>query len=107
MSGSTFNQSTLLESVSRTGRLVTVEENAVAGGAGSAVNEVLAAEKLILLTNTKGLLDKAGKLLTGLSSVQVKDLIDDGTVALTGYSASEDVVQSPFQNHGSEPATIL
>lgn len=40
----------------------------------------LKAEKLILLTNTAGVLDKDGKLLTGLSIKKVKDLITDGTV---------------------------
>jgi acetylglutamate kinase len=40
----------------------------------------LKAEKLILLTNTTGVLDKEGKLLTGLSINQVKDLIGDGTI---------------------------
>ncbi len=42
--------------------------------------EVLDAEKLILLTNTPGLLDKAGKLLTGLSAADVDKLIADGTI---------------------------
>ena len=42
--------------------------------------EVLKAEKLILLTNTAGLLDKQGKLLTGLKVGGVKQLIEDGTV---------------------------
>ncbi len=40
----------------------------------------LKAEKLILLTNTTGVLDKAGNVLTGLSIQQVKDLIGDGTI---------------------------
>ncbi len=44
------------------------------------VAEVLGAEKLILLTNTKGLLDKEGQLLTGLSAQEVDGLIDDGTI---------------------------
>jgi acetylglutamate kinase len=44
------------------------------------VAEVLGAEKLILLTNTTGLLDKEGKLLTGLSAPEVDALIDDGTI---------------------------
>jgi len=42
--------------------------------------EILQAEKLILLTNTEGLLDKDGKLLTGLSAARVNELIDDGTI---------------------------
>jgi acetylglutamate kinase len=42
--------------------------------------EVLAAEKLILLTNTVGLLDKQGELLTGLGATDVDRLIADGTI---------------------------
>ena len=42
--------------------------------------EALDAEKLLLLTNTAGLLDKDGELLTGLDAVQVKALIADGTI---------------------------
>ena len=38
------------------------------------------AEKLILLTNTTGVLDKEGKLLTGLSAKDVEALIADGTI---------------------------
>ncbi|MBN1379267.1 MAG: acetylglutamate kinase [Gammaproteobacteria bacterium] len=41
---------------------------------------VLKAEKLILLTNTAGILDKSGKLLTGLKPDQVKQLIENGTI---------------------------
>ncbi len=44
------------------------------------VAEVLQAEKLILLTNTAGLLDKQGQLLTGLGIHQVGKLIADGTI---------------------------
>ena len=44
------------------------------------VSEILQAEKLMLLTNTAGLLDKKGNLLTGLSTKQVDDLIADGTI---------------------------
>lgn len=43
--------------------------------------EVLKAEKLILLTNTAGLLDKQGRLLTGLRVRDVQGLIEDGTVS--------------------------
>ncbi|MBL1278453.1 MAG: acetylglutamate kinase [Ectothiorhodospiraceae bacterium] len=42
--------------------------------------ETLQAEKLILLTNTAGLLDKKGELLTGLGTNRVNDLIADGTI---------------------------
>ena len=41
---------------------------------------VLGAEKLMLLTNTPGVLDKQGALLTGLSSGDVETLIADGTI---------------------------
>ncbi len=42
--------------------------------------ECLKAEKLVLLTNTAGLLDKQGEVLTGLSSARVDELIKDGTI---------------------------
>jgi acetylglutamate kinase len=43
--------------------------------------EILGAEKLILLTNTPGVLDKAGTLLTGLTPKQIDDLVADGTLS--------------------------
>ncbi|MDD3610016.1 MAG: acetylglutamate kinase [Halothiobacillaceae bacterium] len=42
--------------------------------------QVLGAEKLLLLTNTPGVLGKEGQLLTGLSARDVEALIDDGTI---------------------------
>jgi len=42
--------------------------------------EILCAEKLLLLTNTSGLLSKDEELLTGLSIAQVNSLIADGTI---------------------------
>ena len=42
---------------------------------------VLQAEKLMLLTNIPGVLDKQGKLLTELTSRQIDDLIADGTIS--------------------------
>ncbi|HIF55431.1 MAG: acetylglutamate kinase [Methylococcales bacterium] len=45
------------------------------------IAEVLAAEKLLLLTNTTGILDKENRLLTGLSIADIDDLIADGTIA--------------------------
>ncbi len=41
---------------------------------------VLAAEKLILLTNTPGVLDKEGKLLTDLSARTIDEMFADGTI---------------------------
>src|SRR3989338_370001 len=43
--------------------------------------EALHAEKLVLLTNTPGVLDKNGKLLTGLTPRQIDDLVADGTLS--------------------------
>ncbi|MBS0346991.1 MAG: acetylglutamate kinase [Proteobacteria bacterium] len=43
--------------------------------------EVLKAEKLVLLTNTPGVLDKDGKLLTGLTPRQIDELVADGTLS--------------------------
>ena len=40
----------------------------------------LAAEKFMLLTNTTGVLDAGGKLLTGITAKQVDALIADGTI---------------------------
>jgi acetylglutamate kinase len=42
---------------------------------------VLGAEKLILLTNTAGILDKQENILTGLNGSKVNELIADGTIA--------------------------
>jgi len=42
--------------------------------------EILSAEKLLLLTNTSGLLSKEDELLTGLSIDEVNRLIADGTI---------------------------
>jgi acetylglutamate kinase len=58
------------------GRAYNINADLVAGK----MAEVLHAEKLILLTNIRGLLNKQGDLLTGLSAAQVYDLIDDGTI---------------------------
>ncbi len=41
---------------------------------------VLAAEKLLLLTNTPGVLDKAGQLLTDLSAREIDAMFADGTL---------------------------
>ncbi len=58
------------------GRSYNINADLVAGK----LAEVLRAEKLILLTNTVGLLDRQGELLTGLDAARVRDLIADGTI---------------------------
>ncbi|WP_368641093.1 acetylglutamate kinase [Castellaniella ginsengisoli] len=43
--------------------------------------EVLGAEKLVMLTNTPGVLDKSGKLLRSLSAQTIDALFQDGTLS--------------------------
>ena len=62
--------------VDDTGQSYNINADLVAGK----LAEVLQAEKLILLTNTTGILDKENKLLTGLDAKQVTKLIDDGVI---------------------------
>jgi acetylglutamate kinase len=62
--------------VGEDGRSYNINADLVAGH----MAEVLKAEKLILLTNTTGLLDKQGEMLTGLGADDVAALIDDGTI---------------------------
>ena len=59
------------------GRSYNINADLVAGK----MAEVLKAEKLILLTNTQGILDKQGKLLTGISLERVNELIENGTIS--------------------------
>lgn len=59
--------------------------------------EILGAEKLILLTNTPGVLDKEGNLLTGLTPKQIDDLVADGTLSggmLPKISSALDAARS-------------
>lgn len=62
--------------VGKDGRSYNINADLVAGK----IAEVLKAEKLMLLTNVAGLQDKQGKVLTGLSTSQVDELIADGTI---------------------------
>jgi acetylglutamate kinase len=45
------------------------------------IAETLAAEKLVLLTNTPGVLDKQGRLITGLTAQRIDELFADGTIS--------------------------
>ena len=63
--------------VGESGESYNINADLVAGK----IAETLKAEKLILLTNTPGVLDKKGNVLTGLSAAKVKNLIEDGTIS--------------------------
>lgn len=59
--------------------------------------EVLRAEKLLLLTNTPGVLDKSGQLLTNLSAREIDELFADGTISggmLPKISSALDAAKS-------------
>ncbi len=62
--------------VGESGQSYNINADLVAGK----IAEVLSAEKLIMLTNTEGLLDKNGKVLTGVSVEEVDNLIKKGTI---------------------------
>ena len=62
--------------VGQDGQSYNINADLVAGK----IAEVLHAEKLMLLTDTTGVLDKAGALLTGLDARRGQALIDDGTI---------------------------
>jgi acetylglutamate kinase len=58
------------------GRAYNINADLVAGK----IAQALQAEKLILLTNTAGILDKNNNLLTGLNAKNIDDLIKNGTI---------------------------
>jgi acetylglutamate kinase len=63
--------------VGENGETYNINADVVAGK----LAEVLAAEKLVLLTNTSGVLDKDGELLTGLTPKQIDAMVADGTLS--------------------------
>lgn len=62
--------------VGEDGKSYNINADIVAGK----IAEVMKAEKLMLLTNTSGVLDKQGELLTGLNASRVKELIENATI---------------------------
>jgi acetylglutamate kinase len=60
----------------RTGATYNINADTVAGE----IAKVLDAEKLMLLTNIAGVMDKSGKVVTGLTTAQVDAMIADGTI---------------------------
>lgn len=63
--------------VGKDGHSYNINADLVAGK----VAEILKAEKLMLLTNTPGILDQQGQLLTGLSIADIEALIANGTIS--------------------------
>jgi len=61
------------------------------------VAEILAAEKLVLMTNTPGVLDKEGRLLTGITPREIDRMVSDGTLSggmLPKISSALDAARS-------------
>jgi len=78
------------------GQSYNINADLVAGKLATALN----AEKLILLTNTRGVLDKNEQLLTGLRAEQVDKLIADGVIhggMLPKIQCALDAVRSGVQ----------
>ena len=63
--------------VDASGQTFNINADVVAGK----IAEVLKAEKLVMMTNTVGVLDKNGNLLTGLTARQIDALFEDGTLS--------------------------
>ena len=62
--------------VGEEGETYNINADVVAGK----VAEILKAEKLVLLTNTPGVLDKDGKVVTDVTPAQIDALVEDGTL---------------------------
>lgn len=83
--------------VDESGQSYNINADLVAGK----VAEVLGAEKLIMLTNTQGLLDADGSVLTGLSVEEVDELISSGVIhggMLPKIRAALDAVHAGVQS---------
>jgi len=79
--------------VGKKGETFNINADLVAGK----VAEILKAEKLIVLTNTPGVLDRNGNLLTGLSAKKIDELFADGTISggmLPKISSALDAVKN-------------
>ena len=76
--------------------------------------EILKAEKLVLMTNTPGVLDKQGNLITGLTAREIDQLFEDGTLSggmLQKISSALDAARSGVQSvhiiDGRVPNSLL
>ena len=87
--------------VDENGATYNINADTVAGE----IAKVLGAEKLVLLTNISGVMNKEGSVLTGLTTSQVDELINDGTIyggMLPKINCALDAV-----NHGVTSAHII
>jgi len=87
--------------VDRAGNTYNINADTVAGKLAITLN----AERLMLLTNTPGVLDQDGTVLTGLNANEIGDLIGDGTIAggmLPKVHCALDAIRS-----GVRAATIV
>ena len=62
--------------VGENGETYNINADVVAGK----IAEILKAEKLVLLTNTPGVLDKEGKLVTDVTPARIDEMVADGTL---------------------------
>jgi len=76
--------------------------------------EILKAEKLVLMTNTPGVLDKNGRLITGLTAREIDALFADGTLSggmlpkiSSALDAARGGVQSVHIIDGRVPNSLL
>jgi acetylglutamate kinase len=63
--------------IGREGESYNINADLVAGK----LAQVLGAEKLVMLTNTPGVLDEQGKLLTGITPRQIDEMVENGTLS--------------------------
>ena len=83
--------------VGRDGEAYNINADLVAGK----LAETLGAEKLVLMTNTAGVLDKSGALLTGLTASEIERLFADGTIhggMLPKIGSALDAVRNGVQS---------
>jgi len=83
--------------VGKDGQSYNINADLVAGK----MAEILAAEKLIMLTNAAGLLNAKGEILTGLSIADVDKLVDEGVIhsgMLPKIRAALNAVNSGVKN---------
>jgi acetylglutamate kinase len=79
--------------VGKDGETYNINADVVAGK----LAEILNAEKLILLTNTPGVLDENGHLITGLTPKQIDEMVADGSLSggmLPKISSALDAARS-------------